>query len=256
MKRWARQREHYRNNPKIAFGHQIYLNPEDFSPVSSSIATTGWLDLSLTEILAKVLRPGMTVVDVGANLGYYTLLCAKLVGKSGLVLAFEPEAFNLQLLSKSVNVNKLTNVKVFDQALSQTEGVVKLHLADPGAPQAHSIGRDWGRGTVDVLSTTLDLFWEKMERPRFDLVKVHVGSDDPIVLEGSKKVIHEVEPFIVTVFVPQAWKSHIELLDNLYANYEVYRIVRSPFLIRRIQMRELFHRGPTELFLAPQVKMH
>ena len=255
MTRWARQREHYRNKPKTIFGLQIYLNPEDFSPVSSSIATTGWLDLSLTEILVKVLKPGMTVVDVGANIGYYTLLSAKLVGKSGLVYAFEPEGLNLRLLNKSVDVNRLTNVSVCDRALSQTEGVARLHLADRSAPQAHSINHDWGRGTIDVRTTTLDSFWEKMDRPRFDLVKIHVGSDDPNVLEGSRKVIHEAGPFIATVFVPAAWETHIELLEDLYANYDVYRIVRSPFLIRRTRISELLSRGPTELFLARRLNV-
>lgn len=249
---WAKLREYYRNHPKVIFGLKIYLNAEDFSPVSTSIATTGWLDLSLTGLLMKVLKPGMTVVDVGANIGYYTLLCAKIVGGRGLVYAFEPEPFNLKLLNKSVSANNLTNIKVYSQALWETEGVIKLHLADPREPQAHSIGRDWGRGTIDVISTTLDSFWEDLGKPHLDMLKIHVGGDDLVVLRGARRVIQELRPSIAAVFVPDTWRRDKELFDELFLLYDVYRVAKSPFLIRRVQERELLGNEPTELFLAPK----
>jgi hypothetical protein len=111
IRKWLRIGRNYSESPKKFFGMQIYLNPQDLSPVSTSIGTDGILDLPLTCLLSKVLKKGMKVVDVGANLGYFSLLSAKLVGESGIVYAFEPEDLNFQYLSRSVALNNLQNIR-------------------------------------------------------------------------------------------------------------------------------------------------
>ena len=76
----------------------------------------------------------MTFVDVGANIGYFTLLTAKIV-QHGRVYAFEPEQTNFELLSKSVSLNDLQNVAIYQKALSAKEGLIKLYLSDVMQPQ-------------------------------------------------------------------------------------------------------------------------
>src|SRR5208283_1302404 len=61
---WATLKQIYKDRPMRVLGFQIYLNPLDLSPVSTSIATSGWLNLPLTALIKKVLKPGMTLVDV------------------------------------------------------------------------------------------------------------------------------------------------------------------------------------------------
>lgn len=121
MKDWIRTRSFYKVHPKRIFGFQIYLNVDDMSPISSSIATLGWFSLARTELLRKVLKPGMTFVDVGANIGYYTLLAERIIGPSGTVIAFEPEPKNFALLSKTVSLNNLPNVRIYQQAVSDRD---------------------------------------------------------------------------------------------------------------------------------------
>lgn len=249
-KQWERSRLHYRSFPKRIFGLRIFLNTEDLSPVSSSIGTTGRLDLALTELLRKLLKPGMTVVDVGANIGYYTLLSSKIVGTEGRVYAFEPEPYNFDLLNKSIEINNLGNVKVYREAVSDKPGPVKLYLSDSRMPQAHSISRDWGHGSIDVSSTTLDLFWESLGKPNVGLVKIHVGESDQRVMQGAKRLISALKPFIIMVFVPSRWKDDYAFLDDLIARYKVFRIVQSPFLVQPIQKGELFRDHPIQLLLA------
>ena len=225
----------------------------DFSPVSPSIATSGWLDLSLTELLTKVLRRGMVVVDVGANIGYYTLLFAKIVGDNGVVYAVEPEPLNFQLLNKSIKVNNLTNVRIRNQALSEASGTLPFHLSDPQSPQAHSLSRDWGMGTIQVSSTTLDMLWESLGRPHIDLVKIHVGDDDVRVLRGSRNLIGDDRPPMITmIFIKSKWNDSAAFLENILHRYELYQIVHSPFLIRRVDDVRLLGEGPVEIFLVPK----
>ncbi len=82
----------YQGRPRrTLLGFDIYLNPEDFSPVSTSIDVDGVLDLPLTSLFLEKLGRGMCVVDLGANLGYFTMLASKIVGPSGRVYAFEPD---------------------------------------------------------------------------------------------------------------------------------------------------------------------
>ncbi len=245
-------RSQYANLPVRVFGHQMYLNPDDFSPVSTSIASTGWLDLPLTEVLKKILRPGMVALDVGANIGYYTLLFAKGVGKSGKVYSFEPESLNFSLLTKSVSANHLNNVELRKEVLSDSQGTTILYLSDPGLPQGHSLIHDFGKGVVKVRSTTVDDFWISIGKPRIGLMKIHVSGADDLVLMGAKRLIEEVRPYIAFVFVAERWTGHPNQLRNLFDLYEVYELIQSPLLVRRIDRPSLLERSQVGVFLVPR----
>lgn len=248
MEEWLRVRNHYRNHTRQIFGLNIFLNPDDMSVVSSSIATTGWLELPRSELVRKFLKTGMTVVDVGANIGYYTLLAAEIVGKSGLVLAFEPDLMNFVLLCKSISINNLSNVRAYQEVLSEKEGTVTLYLAGPSNPEAHSITQQHGGGKIEVHSTTLDALYDSLNDRRIDFIKMHTGAE-PMILSGAKKTLAEQKPAILMTFNPKLWKDETHLLDSLYDQYEVYEVIRTPFLRKRIEKTNLFIRGDTELFL-------
>lgn len=252
MEKWKVIGERFSERPKQLFGYKIYLNPDDLTPVSTSIGTSGLLDLPLTCLLRKVVKPGMTVVDVGANIGYYTLLTSQLVGKEGKIIAFEPETLNFALLERSVRENMRESISLHRVALSDRKGVVKLYRADDHNPGGHSIGTDRGHGFDEVNSTTMDDFWEDMGRPRIDLIKVHVAGDDPLVLKGSEKVLRTVMPMLAMVFDPPKWReSEDSLLSYLFDAFEVYEIIESPFLLRRLRLSTLNRTKATELFLTP-----
>jgi FkbM family methyltransferase len=248
---WAALKEIYNHQPKRALGFQIYLNPQDYSPVSTSIATAGWLNLPLTAFIKKVLKPGMTFVDVGANIGYFTLLAAKIVGQ-GHVYAFEPEQTNFELLSKSVRANDLENVDIYQKVLCDTEGLTKLYLADPTQPQSHSLTFQRDRRSMDVISTTLDSFWNSIGRPQIDFLKIHVGGDEATVLAGGSEVLQQARPWIATMFVPGKWANESQLWDTIVSGYDLCQIVNSPFLVKPISSASVFNLGTIELLLIPK----
>lgn len=252
MAAWKKIGARYKDQPKNIFGLKIFLNPEDMSPVSTSIGTSGRLDLALTGLLEKVLKPGMNFVDVGANLGYYTLLAVKQVGRAGMVYAFEPESQNFEFLTRSIAVNNLGNVKPYQQALTDRRGAIKLFKASTSQPHEHSVTLDWGKGTEEVGSTTLDAFWELVGKPRLDMLKIHVVGDEPLVLKGASKVLRESRPKIAMVFVPPKWENETPLLESLLESYECFEVTQSPFLLRSIGRSAFGHGRTIEVFLTPR----
>jgi FkbM family methyltransferase len=252
MRDWLQVRQDYVDEPKRTLGFKIFLHPEDMSQISAQIATSGWLNLPVTCLLSAMLRPGMKVVDVGANLGYYTLLVAKAVAKTGRVWSFEPEPHNFMLMMKSIHASNFHNVEPVQMALSDEPGTKKLFLAPASEPNAHTLTQDRGRGSLEIPATSLDEFWQARGGGRLDLLKVHVFGDEPIVLRGSRKVLQASRPMVVTRFGSTRWSDELSLLDDLLSWYKVYEIVESPSLIRPIAKSALAvgtHRG---IFLAPR----
>jgi len=77
----------------------------------------------------QLLRPGDTVVDVGANIGCFTIMASRRVGPGGMVIAVEPEASAYAQLSRNLALNRISNVRTFNVALGGTTGVVELHTS-------------------------------------------------------------------------------------------------------------------------------
>jgi len=192
------------------------------------------------------------VVDVGANIGYYTLLFAKSVGKTGKVYSFEPESLNFSLLKKSLELNHLDNVELKREALSDSHGTATLFLSDPRQPQGHSLVHDLGMGMATIPSTTLDDFWESLGKPRFDLIKIHVSGADDLVLAGARRLIRDLAPYFTFVFTSQRWKTSSNELEALFDTYEVFEIIQSPQLWRKIELQTLLKRDQVEVFLVPR----
>lgn len=104
-----------------------------------------------TRLFEELLRPGHTVLDVGANVGYYTLLASVLVGDPGRVHAFEPEPRNAGFLRRHASLNRRGNVRVEQAAVSDREGTARFdfgsgsgtgHLADSGAIEVRTLSLD------------------------------------------------------------------------------------------------------------------
>lgn len=146
-----------------------------------------------TAAFLSLVRPGMCVLDVGANLGYYTLLAARAVGPSGCVIALEPEPRNFSLLSRNVEQNGFTNVRLVHAAASSRAGAVRLHLdeANFGAHsfEEASVRTPSGR-SVEVQAVPLDAFAD--EARSFEagvLVKIDVQGAEALVLEGMPRLL-------------------------------------------------------------------
>jgi ubiquinone/menaquinone biosynthesis C-methylase UbiE len=84
-----------------SYGHKLYVNKNDIG-VAQPLILCGVLDKHETDAIGRMIKPGMTILDVGANIGYFTLIAAKLAGKTGKVYAFEPQPENFRLLVRNI----------------------------------------------------------------------------------------------------------------------------------------------------------
>lgn len=137
-----------------------------------------------TNLLLGWLRPGMTFVDVGAHVGYYTLLAARRVGPGGLVFAFEPSPRNYELLLANVWRNELTNVACFPWAVSDRSTFLELFVNERNTGDNRMFGE--GRG-IRVRAVALDAL--PQIRSPIDVVKVDVQGAEEAVMAGMRGLL-------------------------------------------------------------------
>ncbi len=216
-------------------GFEILVDPRD-PGVSSSIILFGMAEPCVSEIFKRVTKPGMTVLDIGANIGWYTLLGAKLAGRYGKVIAVEPEPTNFSILSQSVALNEFQNIELVNACMTNRPGTVKLNLSSTN-PGGHSIVCP-SNHYVECQGITVDSIVEK--HGKIDVVKIDAESAEPLVLQGASKLLDGENPLdIIMEYSPLAWKGYETLQSNLHEKFQMFKINSSPFLIRRAKFEDL-----------------
>jgi FkbM family methyltransferase len=140
-----------------------------------------------TRLLRALLQPGMTVADVGANWGYFTLLAASLVGSRGRVLALEPEPRLFQLLDENVRLNDLSQVTAFRAAATDRSNVrLPLRIFDESSGNwgVSSVASSFVGETREVDGRSLDGLMTELGLSTIDLVKIDVEGHELAVLAG------------------------------------------------------------------------
>ena len=149
--------------------------------------------------LDRFLRPGDVFVDVGANIGLYTLKGARLVGPSGRVVAVEPGSAVGGLLADNIALNGYRHVAIVAKALADEAGWATLHHVPLGDdPQAFSLltgGADLDGEKVET--TTLDRLVADQSLPRVDCIKIDVEGAEHMVLSGGRETIERWHPTVI-----------------------------------------------------------
>jgi FkbM family methyltransferase len=162
-------------------------------------ATHGcWLgsyEFAKQRLFSKTLRPGDIVFDVGANVGFYSLLAAVRVGASGRVYAFEPLPRNLDCLRRNLTLNQIANVDIVEAAVAAEPGVVTF---DTGAHP--SLGRIDPAGSLSVRSVMLDGLVSSAALPIPTVIKMDIEGGEVAALEGARNTLtlHHPRIFLAT----------------------------------------------------------
>ena len=191
-------------------GHKMFLDSLD----SLRLSINGVYEEFETEIVKKIIKKGDVVVDVGANIGYYTLIFAKLVGKEGKVFAFEPEPTNFNILKKNVKINEYENVTLINKAVSNKTGKMTLDL-DEINKGGHSISKNNSEKTIEIESIRLDDYF-KTYYGKINFIKLDIEGAEVEAIKGMSEILGKNEEAnIMAEYNPQS-------LSNLGTNSEEY----------------------------------
>jgi FkbM family methyltransferase len=175
----------------------MYLHPYFF----------GEYEPALSRILAGLVEPGDSAIDVGANFGWYTNLLAQRVGEGGTIHAFEPVPSLAGLLADSVDLNgHRERVRVNQAALGAQSGDITIYTF-AGLPHGHASSTPLGRrdATPHVCSlTTLDDYFERLPDQQIALVKIDVEGHELDVLQGARRLLGRRDAPIVSFEVNMA----------------------------------------------------
>ncbi len=151
----------------------------------------------LVALVSKKVRPGFRVVDIGAHIGYYTLLLSRLVGANGHVFSFEPVSTNFEFLSENVRLNNCTNVEPINRAVVDVHQQIRFDIPENDQlPVAVSFADPNSRGTFTVEGISLDEFF--LDSPeKVDFLKVDAESAEDQVLDGARGLIARDHPSIL-----------------------------------------------------------
>lgn len=146
----------------------------------------GWNEAESVVWCRRLIRPGMTVLDVGAHIGYYTALFSRLVGESGRVWAFEPHPENFAVLEANARGR---NVRRLQAAVGEAPGRATLHVSPGSSNHSLAPGYTESRGSLEVERVALDAWHDAGELPRVDFVKIDVEGGEAGVLAGMARLL-------------------------------------------------------------------
>ncbi len=180
----------------------LYVRPDDWV-IGMKIALRRSHDVHVAAAMRSFLRPGGTFIDIGANVGYMTLLGASLVGPSGKVLAFEALPTNVEMIRKSLRANRNSNVTLYPYAVAERHASVVI-AANEG--NSHFAGRDDPRrDLVTIEAVDLDTFiGDAADGMTIDLIKMDIEGAEGLALQGMKRLLARSRPVIIAEFMPSA----------------------------------------------------
>ncbi|MBI5779285.1 MAG: FkbM family methyltransferase [Planctomycetes bacterium] len=200
------------------FKNKMYVNTADigFIPMLLRYGTLQ-VEQYKIKVFTQIVKKGMVIADIGANIGYYTLIAARLVGKNGIVYAFEPAPNNYKLLCKNIRASGYLNVVPLQKALSNKQEKLKLYVSD-----AEMAGHSFSMNTrlnslknlddqinsVEVEAVTLDEYYMNViKNTRIDILKINIEGAEELALDGANKILTNSNPKILIEFWPYALKN-------------------------------------------------
>ena len=175
------------------WGGKIHVHNDDTGSLST-LSISGVFGPRDTQTVKDNVFSGNIVVDLGANIGYFTCLLAKIVGEGGKVFAFEPDPRNLKLLRRNIQENDYKNVIIADKAVSDVNGSCTLYSSQKkfGANRIFESKKNQTRDFIPIKSETicLDDYFEKQNLlKKIDFIKIDIEGSEFRAFNGMKKIL-------------------------------------------------------------------
>jgi FkbM family methyltransferase len=183
-----------------------------------------WLERELGFLLCW-LEPGMNAVDIGADVGFYCLPMARAVGKSGMVVAFEPGSGNRSHLETSREANALANLTISACALADAKKDGWLSIAESGEHNRLGEGAMHSANSERVSVSTLDLQAREFSWPSIDFVKIHAEGQEARIVAGGRDFFARQSPLVMYEFKDVAANNSALRWIFEALGYRTYRLL-------------------------------
>jgi FkbM family methyltransferase len=191
--------------PVVCDGFTVFARPGDLE-VGAELGRSREYEPHVTTELLGLLRPSQVVVDVGANIGYFTMLAASRIGPSGRVIAFEPNPDNCALIRNGIEANGFVNVDLHAYGVADIDSDFAIDITGSNG----ALRQERRAGDVIVRTVILDSYLA--HENRMDIVKMDIEGFEGRALRGMRQLLERHRPVIFTEFSPAELqrRSHIE----------------------------------------------
>ena len=178
----------------------IFIDRND-KMVGEAIKVNRYYEPHVTAALKKILKTGQTFVDVGANIGYFSLLASIIVRPNGKVIALEPMVQNYSLFEKSIKLNEIKNIELQRiAALNENKPINMIQVKRFNSGSFHILNDPhWNMDIYTVEGKRIDDF---LYNEKIDVVKIDVEGAEGLVLKGMLETIKKSRPVIFMEFSP------------------------------------------------------
>jgi FkbM family methyltransferase len=181
---------------KYVDGIRIRLDLRDWIPQLMFVWGDYVVERNITVYFRQLLKPGMVFVDIGANIGYYSLMASKIVGSNGKVFSFEPWSRNRAILEENIKLNSFSNISIIPKAVSNEENYsVKIYLPKDNMCGMGSLQKLNDENYTDEFeltpTTTFQSFLNTYKPGRVDVIKIDVEGSELNVLKGMSNSLED-----------------------------------------------------------------
>lgn len=168
------------------------------------------------KLFESEIKKGNVFFDIGANVGFYSLLAAEIVGSGGKIFSFEPSLENFNFLKKHIMINGYENIFPFQVAVSRKIGV---SFFDEAFNRAQ--GKLAEKGKIKINTISIDEWIDSMKLPIPDVIKIDVEGAEALVLKGAEFTLKKYQPIIfLSIHGEQVKNDCFEILRNCGYNLE------------------------------------
>ncbi len=211
-------------------GTKLYIYPDDES--CRVIYFTGLYEPNEFLFLSKMIRPGMTFIDAGANMGLYSLFAASITGTHGQVISLEPSSREFERLVANCRLNTQLSIRPLKVALSDRPGTAELLVAENDHAGHNTLGSFAYQGikvkqTETVPINSLDKIIESLAVTSVDIIKMDIEGSELFALRGSASILERFKPILLIELFDMALtkqgcdaKMVAQFLDGL--GYELF----------------------------------
>ena len=194
---------------------QLYVRLNDHF-IGASIAEQKIYEVHVTQTVRELLQPGCTFLDIGANIGYFSMLAASCLQNKGRIIAFEPVEQNRELFNLSVQANEFQNIDLYPYAVSDREQTFALDIGGRNSNSRIISAEQGALNKPVVTAVPLDNFLHDLTA--LDVVKIDIEGAEPLAIQGMRALIEKFQPHIITEFSPEMITQTSQVEPVTYLN--------------------------------------